>query len=577
MANTWQARGLRVQRLALSTVAAAALTAFATAPAYARDGNNGNGQGSQGSGDSPAFFQPGNLLLSRSVYQPVSNLVPGVTQLAPGCSLECFTANASGNYPEVWDNDSADEDFGVTSPIFLDQLTPSGRTIDSLEVPNSSERGVSASDDQMVTSFSSKSELALNLSTGGRYVTFMGYLAPSAALDASNGNTPGVVDPTNPDPVIAARVVAQVDAQGHFHFTETNAYSGNNGRAAILNEEEGANLIYAAGNAGNGKKPIIEGVITGGGAQLVRPSLLPESEQTPGALEPLGSFNITQLGHKADKPSKDNNYRGLTIANKVVYFTKGSGSNGVDTVYFVDTTGKACPTGGVGLPQEGAKLPTSGISYVTEDLAAKKEELKPNNMCILKGFPDEPGSEAWHPFGIWFANADTAYVADEGNGESEYSSSTGEYTQAAQQQTAGLQKWVFDAEAGEWKLAYTLQGGLALGKPYSVPRYPTGENPATGRPWAPATDGLRNITGQVNHDGTVTIWATTSTVSGDGDEGADPNKLVAVTDPLSASAPAPWEHFHTLRRAGYAEVLRGVSFTPGTSTQPSRALFGVGH
>ncbi len=575
MALTWQARASRAQRLALSTVAAAALSAFAAVPASAHDGHDGYGHDFHGYG-SRSFFEPGNLLLSRSVYKPDTSLIAGVTQLAPGCSLECFTANASGNYPEVWDNDAVDADFGVTSPIFLDQITPWGHTIDSLEVPNSTEHGISAQDDQMVTSFSSKSELALNLSTGGRYVTFMGYLSPVDALDASNGNTPGVVDSTNPDPVIAPRVVAQVDGEGHFHFTETNAYSGNNGRAAILNEEEGNDLLYTAGNAGNGSKPIAEGVITGGGAQLVTPSLLPESKQTPSAPVPLGSFNITQLGDKADKPSKDNNYRGLTISNNVVYFTKGSGSNGVDTVYFVDSTGKACPTGGVGLPQPGAKLPRSGITPVAEDLKAKKEELKPDNMCILKGFPAEPKSEAWHPFGIWFANPDTAYVADEGNGEDEYSSSTGQYTKAASQPTAGLQKWVFDSAAGEWKLAYTLQSGLGLGTPYTVPGYPSGENPVTKLPWAPAADGLRNITGHVNRNGTVTIWALTSTVSGDGDEGADPNKLVAITDPISASTPAPWEGFHTLRTAGAGEVLRGVSFTPGTGTQAPWGFGGHG-
>ena len=58
---------------------------------------------------------------------------------------------------------------------------------------------------------------------------------------------------------------------------------------------------------------------------------------------------------------------------------------------------------------------------------------------------------------------------------------------------------------GAWKLAYTLQAGLNLGVPYTVAGYPTGNNPATGLPWAPATDGLRNITGRVNRDGTVTI------------------------------------------------------------------------
>ena len=130
------------------------------------------------------------------------------------------------------------------------------------------------------------------------------------------------------------------------------------------------------------------------------------------------------------------------------------------------------------------------------------------------------------------------------------------------QTTAGLQKWVFDSSAGEWKLAYTLQAGLNLGRPYTVPGYPTGINAATNLPWSPATDGLRNITGRVNPNGTVTIWAISSTVSGGGDQGADPNKLVEITDPLSATSPAAGESFRTIRTAGFGEVLRGVSFTP---------------
>jgi hypothetical protein len=77
-------------------------------------------------------------------------------------------------------------------------------------------------------------------------------------------------------------------------------------------------------------------------------------------------------------------------------------------------------------------------------------------------------------------------------------------------------------------------------------------------------DGLRNITGRANPNGTVTIWAITSTVSGSGDQGADPNKLVTITDPLSATASAAGESFRTVRAAGSGEVLRGVSFTPGS-------------
>jgi len=155
-------------------------------------------------------------------------------------------------------------------------------------------------------------------------------------------------------------------------------------------------------------------------------------------------------------------------------------------------------------------------------------------MCVLKGFPTALASKATdasdYPFGIWFASPTTPYAADEGAGDNAYAN--GSYTAAAASTTAGLQKWVYDASAGEWKLAYVLQNGLKLGTPYGVRGYPTGTSATTGLPWAPATDGLRNITGRVSPDGTVTIWAVTSTVSGGGDQGADPNQLVAVTDQL---------------------------------------------
>jgi hypothetical protein len=94
--------------------------------------------------------------------------------------------------------------------------------------------------------------------------------------------------------------------------------------------------------------------------------------------------------------------------------------------------------------------------------------------------------------------------------------------------------------------------------------YPAGTNAVTGLPWAPATDGLRNLTGQVNRDGTVTLWAVTSTVSGGGDQGADPNQLVSVTDRASATSLPAAERFRTVVPAAYDQVVRGVSFTPGT-------------
>ncbi|HTP23232.1 MAG TPA: hypothetical protein VMJ65_26730 [Solirubrobacteraceae bacterium] len=501
---------------------------------------------------------PGTLLLSTSDYVP-ADITQGVTELPPGCTgTACTPANADGTYPYVFNNDQVDASFGVTSPIVLDELTPWGQVFNRIAVPTRN----------IVTSFSSKSELALNLSTNGQDVTFMGYKAPVAALDVSNSNTPGVIDPTNPVTGADYRVVADLGRDGRGSFTLTNAYSGNNGRASILNNA--ANVIYTAGNAGNGNNPQPNGIILGAGAQILSRSWDPEWFQHPGAPTPVGSFNITQTqpptNPKPDKIGKDTNFRGLTISNNVVYLTKGSGSNGINTVYFIDTTGNACATGGVGLPQPGAKLPTSPIDY--NPALLQTEGVTPYNMCILKGFPTTLAKTSTaFPFGIWFANPDTLYVADEGDGTGTYSATSNTYTDAAAQTTAGLQKWVFGSPvAGQWNLAYTLQSGLNLGQPYTVRRYPTGTNSVTGLPWSPAADGLRNITGRVNRNGTATIWAITSTVSGSGDQGADPNKLVAITDRLSATVLPAGESFQTVRTARFGEVLRGVSFTPGTDS-----------
>jgi hypothetical protein len=550
---------------------AAALLAMAALalPLTLRAQNFGFGYGPQ----QPLY--PGNLLVSRSVYDNQASNVTVGEALPPGCVAanvaagSCVTAAYDGTYPYVFNNAPIDGSFGITSRILIDQVTPWGWPLSTIEVPNRLERSIGSDNNHLVTSFSSKSELALNLSLDGRYVTFIGYVAPVNGIDVSNSNTPGVVDITNPVGENYYRAVAQLDRWGNITYTETNAYSGDNGRAAILNNAGGANLYYTAGNAGNGNNPQPTGVVLGAGAQLITPSAEPEADQDPGLPTPVGTFSVTQLGDKADKIGKDDNFRGLTVYNNVVYYAKGSGGNGVNTVYFVDTTGTACPKG-TGVPSPSASLPT------TADSAYDPTTGTPNNMCILNGFPtlsNKTGTPVNYPFGIWFANPTTLYVADEGDG-SDAGVGDAFYQHAAGQTNAGLEKWSYNSTTGTWSMDYVLTNGLDLGIPYTVPGYPTGLNIGTadtdnpdGLPWSPATDGLRNITGQVNRDGTVTIWAITSTVSGAGDQGADPNKLVVITDKLSATTAADVanERFFTLRTAGFGEVLRGVSFTPGTS------------
>jgi hypothetical protein len=548
----------RIRTIAAGTTLAstAALAMGLAAPAAQANDNN---------------FIPGDLVYSSSTYMP-ADITPGVTELAPGCAgtaaasgTPCHAAIADGTFPFVFNNDSVDGSFGIVSPLFLNQITPWGKSDGTIPVPS----------DQLNTSFSSKSEGALNLSTDGKELSFIDYSAPVDTIDASNANTPGAPDPTNPVGEAFYRTAATVDQHGNWTFTRTNAYSGNNGRAAILNSAD--NIIYTAGNAGNGGNPQPNLIIAGAGAQMLTRSTLAQADQTTGNPTPVGSFNITELGDTADKVGKDDNFRGLTIHDNVLYYTKGSGGNGVNTVYFLDTTGTACPHG-VGVPSPDATLPTTSIAYDNSPavppatLSNLQKNGLANNMCILAGFPTILAKKdtAFFPFGIWFANDTTLYVANEGAGDATFvTNPDGSYTYVnstpAANPNAGVEKWSFDSTTQQWKYAYTIQNGLDLGTPYTVNGYPTGLNSGgkADGPWAPATNGLRNITGHINRDGTVDLYGITSTVSGSGDQGADPNKLVKVTDVLSATNPGT-EVFTTLEAAGFGQVLRGVSFTPGT-------------
>ena len=73
---------------------------------------------------------------------------------------------------------------------------------------------------------------------------------------------------------------------------------------------------------------------------------------------------------------------------------------------------------------------------------------------------------------------------------------------------------------------------------------------------------LRNLTGEVNANGSFTLFATTSTVSDESthDQGADPNELVSIT--IGAGSMPDDTSFTVLETAGYGERLGGVALAP---------------
>jgi hypothetical protein len=510
-----------------------------------------------------------DLFVSGTVYQNVGQ----AATLAAGKLLASSTAGgtngvatADGQFQNVFLNAGPDAAFGVTTQIFLQDLSTTGgaNPTASFAAQYNIDPG------SLVGSFSSKSELALNLTSDGSAITFMGYnptqsfssigangvaaVATGGAgnlglLDISNSNTPGLVDPTNGVNGQAYRSVAQINlsslassasatgSAGVFNLgvgaglgvTNTNAYSGNNGRAAVLLNGQ----YYMAGNAGNSGSGVLgttlsqlsqnTGVQTiAAGATSANSTVVGACTGTNGAAKGFQcGFNVNPSTTAGDKTGKDDNFRGMTVFGGNMYVTKGSGSNGVNTVYQV--SGYSNPA-------------TATIS-------------------VLPGFPTSGATGT--PFGLWFANANTLYVAYEGSDK----------IAGANGQLAGLGGLTkYSLINNTWVADYTMTNGLAQG--YTV-NDAAGQSFAVGSAATPTkfyTDGLRNISGRVNADGTVTIYGVTSTVTDSSvsaawDQGANPDQVVVITDTLAANTLGT-QSFATVQTATAGTVFRGVALAP---------------
>jgi hypothetical protein len=469
-----------------------------------------------------------SLVISSSTYDRTKGAVATLAIGTPlaGTDTATVPAIATNNYVTVWNNDTVDGSFGVTSPITLSDVDPfNGHVFGKIGVPT----------DQVVTSFSSKSELGLHIVNDwrGPHVVFVGYAgAGVGALDVSNADAVAGQDPTNPVTFAFGtdhsfhRTIVSMDEDGRFSYTPTINYGGNNGRSALL----GSNgLYYTVGNANNGNAATFGSATNGTnpdvtettGLEVVQPinapfASVPVPAGNSAEVDPLLDFNFgTAAKPKLDKPGKDDNFRGVTEFGGALYFTKGSGSNGVDTVYTVSS------------------LPT-----VANAAAA--------TISIVPGLPTDSAKATggnFTPFAVFFANATTMYVTDEGSGNA---------TDATTH--AGLEKW--SLVSGTWQLDYVLTNGL-------IGTVDTNLTGADGTYPNVTSVGLRNLTGKVNHDGTVTLWATTSTSSTSGDQGADPNKVVRITDNLAATTltgPVTLESFVTIAGPTYGKVYRGVAY-----------------
>ena len=466
-----------------------------------------------------------SVVVSSTTYDRTQGAIASLTvgTTLANTATSTTAAVATNNYVTTWNNETVDASYGVTSAIQLTDIDAAGGHVrHTIAVPPG----------QVVTSFPSKSELGLHVVQDdlGLHLVFVAYGGAGAgAIDVSNSDAVAGQDPTNPVTFAFGsnyafhRTIVSMNGFGNFTYTPTIAYGGNNGRSALL----GSNgLYYAVGNANNGNAATFGSSSNGTnpdvtqttGLEVVNPingatSSVAIPPNNSAEADPLLQFTFP--GKKPDKPGKDDNFRGVTEFGGALYFTKGSGSNGIQTVYTVNS------------------LPT---------LANAAEAT----IGVVPGFPTDSAKATggdFTPFAVFFANPNTMYVTDEGSGDATDTASH-----------AGLQKW--SLVNGTWQLDYVLTNGL-IGIVDTNLTGPDGQYPDV------TTVGLRNLTGTVHPNGTVTLWATTSTSSASGDNGADPNKVVKIVDDLAATTVTKRvakESFKTVIGPTYGTAYRGVAY-----------------
>lgn len=250
-----------------------------------------------------------------------------------------------------------------------------------------------------------------------------------------------------------------------------------------------------------------------------------------------------------------NNIRSVATVDGSSFYISGQGVKGDATQgVFLATAGASAATAIDTSTDTRTLLISAGTLYVSRD--SKQGSGGTDNIASYGGLPGAatapvilPGinksitltaaqantvntsrigkSVALSPENFFFAAPDVLYVADSGNPKQ---GGLGD---------GGLQKWTFSN--GSWSLSYTLSNGLNL-------------VPDTG---SAGTTGLIGLTGRVNADGSVSLYATNETI---GD--LDPTYLYGITDRLRATAPAADERFTVLMTASADTNIRGVAFAP---------------
>jgi hypothetical protein len=435
-------------------------------------------------------------------------------------------------------------DLDTASPITLEQFSlgvggTSVTATGSLELPTTTIGSNSAISGE----YGSASEGILQDSVNGAYLTIMGYgvnyntfntdgqsLATDPYGTAALGQTTSLVGGTD---TTVSRVVALIGANGSVNTSTalTGVFNENNPRSVATVD---GTSFYVSGQGAS------------------------ETDGTGGVFyAPLGATTATPIaaGNETRTVSIVNNGSGNTLYVSSDVKGAGNGDNNDSNVSTLKTSSGALPTSSTGVTETniapGTTPSVNGGNTASIDLPSTPNNLldngvNDNTIGDSKGTNRNGKFVYLSPEQYFFASSTVMYVADSGqpkNGNAD----------AAAEGEGGLQKWVF--AAGSWTLQYDLSAGLNL---------VNGDGDSSETPVTPGVTGLFGLTGQVESNGTVELFATNY-----GLNELSPSYLYEITDSLNATAPTEGESFTTLESASAGTLFRGVAFSPEAVPEPS--------
>jgi hypothetical protein len=377
--------------------------------------------------------------------------------------------------------------------------------------------------------YGSTSEGLLQLTGNGQFLTIAGYGVNAAAFNA---------DPTKYGTLTTN--ASKSTALGQSGSLSGQSYTAVPRVVAVIGANGSVNTTTALYNVFNGNNP--RSVYSTNGTTFYVSGQGNSPDATGGVFyTTLGSHSataITGLDTSGNTSSQDT--RDVQVYNGQLYVSVDSkeGSNAARS--FVGTLGAAgaLPTS----LANGGNGPTSIPGYGNAGGTGKYAITAATGNGLNTGKQINLSPEEF-----FFANPDTLYIADSGSPKNNSAtSSLGD---------GGLQKWSFINNA--WTLDYTLSAGLNL----------VVNTAASG------TTGLLGLTGQVESDGDVELFATNYTI---GD--TDPTYLFGITDDLSDLTKPSGETFSILATAPADSNFKGVAFAPtGSVPEPQTwALMAAG-